>query len=131
MSYDSSSLVSVSFPVTSANSVQYWKAPKSGHLYDINLSTTTSWTGTTTPLLIEVGVTGDNDKFGELRAGSAGAGTAAGTALSARYTNVVDSSSVLPHADFLAGTNVIITVTGPTGTPAGGGVCTTTFQLDP
>jgi len=131
MSYDSSRLVSVSFPITTANVAHNWRASGSGHLYDIQLSTVTSWVGTTSPLLVEVGIVGDLDKFGELRAGAAGAGTPAGWPLSARLDAKKDISEVVTHADFKRGDAVIITVTGPVGGPAGAGQVTVTFQVDP
>lgn len=130
MSYDSQNTTSISFPVTAAAQTQYWRAPRSGHLWDINLSTTTSWVGTTSPLKIEVGVTGTLAKFGELRAGTAASPTQAGTPLSARYTNTAGASIVNPHADFAKGDLIVITVTAPVGTPAGAGIASVTFQMD-
>jgi hypothetical protein len=127
MSYDSKALVSVSFPVVLTTLTYPWQASKSGHVFDIQMSTTTSWAGTT-PGRIDVGVLGALNKFATLSTGV----TAAGQGKSARYLNTPPANAVLPHADFNAGEQLLITYVPPVGgAPAGAGYVTVTFQLDP
>jgi hypothetical protein len=129
MSYDSSRLVSVSIAVseTIGALVHTFLAPASGCLYDIQLSTTTTWAGATNKLLVEVGTDGDADLYGELDSGVA----AAGTGMSARYTDSATVGIVDATNEFQAGDSVTITVTPPAGAgEAGAGLLTVVFQLN-
>lgn len=127
MSYDSKALVSYSFPVVLTTITVPWQAAKSGHLWDIQLSSTTTWAGTTSGR-IDVGVLGALNKFGTLSTQT----QAAGLGKSARYLNVAAVNAILPHADFRAGEQLLITYVPPVGgSPAGAGNVTVTFQMDP
>jgi hypothetical protein len=130
MAYENPRIVSMSFPVSEAigDTVHTFKAGSTGRLYDINLSTTTTWAGDTNKLIVQVGTSGDADLYGELRSGA----TANGTGVSARHENEADVS-IIHHATngFEKGDSVVITVTAPAGSgEAGVGICTVSFQMD-
>lgn len=131
MAYDTSRLVT---PICVAVSeaigavTHYYKAPASGRLFDINLSTTTTWAGATNQLIVEVGTAADNDLYGELRSGTA----AAATAGSSRYT-MSDNVSELHHStnEFAKGDTIQVTITPPAGSgEAGAGIVSVTFELN-
>ncbi len=99
------------------------KGPKGkrGLLVDIEVEVTTSFVGTTTPGIVQVGESGDTDKYGLLNVGAAAAGTAAGSSLVASGSGTLSqkpnpSDTVYIDAD----EDVLVTIVAPTGgSPAG------------
>lgn len=130
MGYDAPRIVSMTIPVSEAIGalVHTFKAGASGRLYDINLSTTTTWAGATNQLIVEVGTAGDADLYGELRSGV----TANGTGVSARQANTTDVSLIHDSTNgFDKGDSVVITVTPPAGSgEAGVGLVVVSFAMD-
>lgn len=97
--------------------VDYFEAPASGFVDDIQLSTQTLWAGATNKLIVEVGTAADPDLYGELRSGV----DAAASARSARYRNVADDTIIHQTTNkFNKGDLVKITVTAPAGGGAAG-----------
>lgn len=130
MSYASQKIHAVAYAVSEAigDFADYYEAPSSGWVDDIQLSTQTTWAGATNKLIVEVGTAADPDLYAELRSGA----DVASTARSARYRNTTDDTIIHTETNkFKKGDQVKITVTAPAGSgEAGVGRLRVYFALD-